>query len=72
MEKIDHQTYRCVECGKVYNDQSNCRRHIKIAHLGQKELRDYCPFCEKLLLKREIKRHIKNTCHLAPHEAKFC
>jgi len=49
--------YTCVECGKQFSDQSNCRRHIKEKHFGQDQ--DNCPVCNKIISKRNLQRHVK-------------
>ena len=45
----------------MFSDQSNCKRHIRIKHLGE-EKNATCPNCEKQVLKTDIKRHMKKHC----------
>ena len=56
------EKYRCVQCGKVFSDKSNCRRHVKLVHFGEKEPQDNCPLCQKLMLKKHINHHARNSC----------
>ena len=58
------EKYQCLQCGKVFSDRSNCKKHIKIIHFGEKEARDCCPYCQKLMLKKNISQHVKNSCLL--------
>jgi len=50
--------FSCTECGKLFSDQSNCRRHVREKHFGQDQ--DTCAICNKLISKRNIARHVKN------------
>jgi len=56
------EKYRCTQCGKVFSDKSNCRRHVKLVHFGEKEPQDHCPQCHKLMLKKHINHHARNSC----------
>jgi len=60
-QKHDEKNYECLSCGKMFSDQSNCKRHIRIKHLGE-EKNATCPNCEKQVLKTDIKRHMKKHC----------
>merc|ERR1712096_314183 len=31
----NYKNYSCLSCGKTFTDQSNCKRHIRIKHLGE-------------------------------------
>ena len=56
------EKFRCVLCGKIFKDKSNCRKHIKVLHFGVKERQDPCPLCSKLMLRKHISTHVKNSC----------
>jgi len=53
--------FTCAECGKEFNDQSNCRRHIKISHNYQVgELS--CEYCQKTYKNNySLKDHLRKT-----------
>jgi len=53
--------FTCAECGKEFNDQSNCRRHIKISHNFQVgELS--CEYCQKTYKNNySLKDHLRKT-----------
>jgi len=50
--------FSCVECGKYFSDQSNCRRHVREKHFGHDQ--ETCRICHKFISKRNIARHVKN------------
>ena len=60
-QKHDEKNFECLSCGKMFSDQSNCKRHIRTKHLGE-EKNATCPNCEKQILKTDIKRHMKKHC----------
>ena len=60
-QKHDDKNFECLSCGKMFSHQSNCKRHIRIEHLGE-EKNAVCPNCEKQVLKTDIKRHMKKHC----------
>jgi len=63
------EKFRCVSCWKIFSDKSNCRKHIKVLHFGVKERQDACPHCKKLMLKKHISTHVKNSC---PYYKQLC
>ena len=60
-QKHDDKNFECLSCGKYFSHQSNCKRHIRIEHLGEQK-NATCPNCEKQVLKTDIKRHMKKHC----------
>jgi len=60
-QKHDDKNFECLSCGKLFSHQSNCKRHIRIEHLGEQK-NATCPNCEKQVLKTDIKRHMKKHC----------
>ena len=60
-QKHDDKNFECLSCGKYFTHQSNCKRHIRIEHLGEQK-NATCPNCEKQVLKTDIKRHMKKHC----------
>ena len=56
------EKFRCVLCGKIFSDKSNCRKHIKVLHFGVKEPQDPCPLCSKPILRKNMSAHVKNNC----------
>jgi len=70
-QKHDEKNYECLSCGKMFSDQSNCKRHIRTNHLGE-DKNATCPHCNKVELKTNMKRHLKKYCvnsHLYVEEA---
>jgi len=53
--------FECLSCGKMFSDQSNCKRHIRQNHLGENK-NAVCPNCNKTELKTNMNRHIKKYC----------
>jgi hypothetical protein len=53
--------FTCVECGKEFNDKSNCRRHAKISHnLFVGEL--FWEYCHKAYKNNyALKDHLRKT-----------
>ena len=53
--------FTCAECGKEFNDQSNCRRHVKISHnhfVGELS----CEYCHKAFKNNyALKDHLRKT-----------
>jgi len=53
--------FTCAECGKEFNDQSNCRRHVKISHnhfAGELS----CEYCQKTYKNNySLKDHLRKT-----------
>ena len=48
----------CQECGKVFNDRSNCRRHVRAVHFA--EIPEKCPICGNVLKnKNSLSCHIR-------------
>ena len=45
----------------MFSDQSNCKRHIRTNHLGE-DKNATCPNCNKVELKTNMKRHLKQYC----------
>jgi len=60
-KKHDEKNFECLSCGKMFSDQSNCKRHIRHNHLGE-EKNTICPNCNKVELKTNMKRHLKKFC----------
>jgi len=60
-QKHDEKNYECLSCGKMFSDQSNCKRHIRTNHLGE-DKNATCPNCSKVELKTNMKRHLKKYC----------
>jgi len=53
--------FTCTECGKEFNDQSNCRRHVKISHnYSMDEIS--CDYCQKTYKNNySLKDHLRKT-----------
>jgi len=60
-QKHDEKNFECLSCGKMFSDQSNCKRHIRHNHLGE-ERNTTCPHCNKVELRTNMKRHLKKYC----------
>ena len=60
-KKHDEKNFECISCGKMFSDQSNCKRHIRHNHLGE-DKNAICPNCNKVELKTNMKRHLKKYC----------
>jgi len=60
-QKHDEKNFECLSCGKMFSDQSNCKRHIRHNHLGE-ERNATCPHCNKVELRTNMKRHLKKYC----------
>jgi len=54
-------TFACLTCERTFSNQSNCKRHIRLEHLGE-DKNATCPNCEKQVLRTDIKRHMKKHC----------
>jgi DNA-directed RNA polymerase subunit RPC12/RpoP len=54
-------TFGCLTCGRMFSNQSNCKRHIRTEHLGE-DKHATCPNCTKQVLRTDIKRHMKKHC----------
>ena len=57
----DDGTFACLTCERPFSNQSNCKRHIRLEHLGE-DKNATCPNCEKQVLRTDIKRHMKKHC----------
>jgi len=58
LENVSGKEFICQECGKIFNDRSNCRRHIKAVHLT--EIPEKCPICGNVLKnKNSLSCHIR-------------
>merc|ERR1719483_2019249 len=69
--RLDNGSFSCLSCGKAYSDQGNCKRHIRMDHLGESK-KVFCPNCNKQENKINIKRHMKKycpNCHLFDESA---
>ena len=60
-QKHDEKNFECLSCGKMFSDQSNCKRHIRTNHLGE-DKNATCPNCNKVELKTNMKRHLNKYC----------
>jgi len=72
-QRLDDRSFSCASCGRTFTNQSNCKRHIRIEHLGE-EKNATCPNCSKQVLRTDIKRHMKKHCanrHLATEELEY-
>ena len=72
-QKQPDGNFSCLTCGKAFSNQSNCKRHIRIEHLGE-DKNAACPNCQKQVLRTDIKRHMKKHCqmrHLAGQELEY-
>jgi len=50
------EKFRCCVCGKVFNDRSNCRRHVKSFHFEEEQVS--CQNCGKFYKnKRSAQAH---------------
>lgn len=57
--KCKNRQFQCHMCRDVHNRMDNLRRHIKITHMGKKEV--MCEFCSKQYPARSsLKKHIKS------------
>jgi len=72
-QRHDDRTFGCVTCGRMFSNQSNCKRHIRTEHLGE-DKKASCPNCSKQVLRTDIKRHMKKHCankHLALDDLQY-
>lgn len=56
--KCKNHILQCFMCGEIHYRFDNLRRHIKVAHLGEKEV--MCEYCSRRFLDRSgLNKHIK-------------
>jgi len=65
--RLDSSLFQCQQCGKQFPQKFNCQRHVRLVHLGEKEERVICSYCNKELLKRKMKNHLEKLCQGANH-----
>jgi len=60
-QRQDDGSFACLTCERFFSNQSNCKRHIRLEHLGE-DRNATCPNCEKQVLRTDIQRHMKKHC----------
>jgi len=55
--------YTCIECGKEFSDQSNCRRHVKNYHNKSNVSAIICEICQKCYKNHDSLRHHQRATH---------
>ena len=62
------KTYNCTQCGRVFNNKANMKRHALIKHSGEVDKKFQCGICgRRYAIKQSLRKRVYHFFHFRAH-----